>query len=70
MSGIATAAPNRAAINPLREGLRLEQTPPPCSMVIFGVTGDLTHRKLMPSLYELVVDTPLPASFSIVGFAR
>jgi glucose-6-phosphate 1-dehydrogenase len=71
MSGIATATPpNRAAINPLREGLRLEQTPPLCTMVIFGVTGDLTHRKLMPSLYELVVDTPLPAAFSIVGFAR
>jgi glucose-6-phosphate 1-dehydrogenase len=65
----ATVQRPRAA-NPLREGLRLEQTPPPCTMVIFGVTGDLTYRKLMPSLYELTIDTPLPAGFSIVGFAR
>ena len=71
MTGTApTATPNRPAMNPLREGLRLEQTPPPCTMVIFGVTGDLTHRKLMPQLYDLTVDTPLPAAFSIVGFAR
>ncbi len=65
-----TVAPPGTAVNPLREGLRLEQTPPPCTMVIFGVTGDLTHRKLMPSLYELAVDVPLPANFSVVGFAR
>ena len=64
------AAPDVPRVNPLREGLRLEQTPPPCAMVIFGVTGDLTHRKLMPSLFELAIDTPLPAGFSIVGFAR
>ncbi|HEY8601156.1 MAG TPA: glucose-6-phosphate dehydrogenase [Thermomicrobiales bacterium] len=71
MTGTApTATTNRPAMNPLREGLRLEQTPPPCTMVIFGVTGDLTHRKLMPQLYDLTVDTPLPAAFSIVGFAR
>ena len=65
-----TASLANRAVNPLREGLRLEQTPPPCTMVIFGVTGDLTHRKLMPQLYALTVDTPLPAGFSIVGFAR
>ncbi len=71
MTGSAPVnAPARPAMNPLREGLRLDQTPPPCTMVIFGVTGDLTHRKLMPQLYDLTVDTPLPAPFSIVGFAR
>ena len=71
MSAFGTvSAPGRTTINPLREGLRLEQTPPPCTMVIFGVTGDLTHRKLMPQLYELTVDTPLPPGFSIVGYAR
>src|SRR4051794_34751419 len=71
MTGYApVAASGRPMMNPLREGLRLEQTPPPCTMVIFGVTGDLTHRKLMPQLYELTSDTPLPAGFSIVGFAR
>ncbi len=65
-----TAAPAPPVVNPLREGLRLEQTPPPCAMVIFGVTGDLTRRKLMPSLYELTMGMPLPPGFSIVGFAR
>lgn len=69
MSAIAIAD-SYATANPLREGLRLEQTPPPCTMVIFGVTGDLTRRKLMPSLFELAIDTPLPAGFSIVGVSH
>ncbi|MFN8514180.1 MAG: glucose-6-phosphate dehydrogenase [Chloroflexia bacterium] len=67
---MTTGTLSARTVNPLREGLRLEQTPPPCTMVIFGVTGDLTHRKLMPQLYALTNDTPLPAGFSIVGFAR
>lgn len=70
MSTMATAPSSHAARNPLREGLRLEQTPPPCTMVIFGVTGDLTRRKLMQSLFELAIDTPLPAGFSIVGVSH
>lgn len=53
--------------NPLRAGLMLERIPAPCVMVIFGVTGDLTARKLMPSLYDLTVEHPLPEGFSIVG---
>lgn len=69
MSVIANTA-NAPVTNPLREGLRLEQTPPPSAMVIFGVTGDLTRRKLMPALFELAMDTPLPAGFSIVGFSH
>ncbi len=36
--------------NPLREGLRLERAPEPNVMVIFGASGDLTHRKLLPAL--------------------
>jgi glucose-6-phosphate 1-dehydrogenase len=56
--------------NPLRAGLRLERIPAPCVMVIFGVTGDLTARKLMPSLYDLAVGHPLPEGFSIVGVSR
>ncbi|HYH13521.1 MAG TPA: glucose-6-phosphate dehydrogenase [Thermomicrobiales bacterium] len=56
--------------NPLRGGLRLERSPSPCVMVIFGVTGDLTARKLMPALYDLAVGYPLPEGFSIVGVAR
>jgi glucose-6-phosphate 1-dehydrogenase len=39
-------------------------------MIIFGATGDLTHRKLLPALYDLALEHPLPAGFSVVGFAR
>jgi glucose-6-phosphate 1-dehydrogenase len=56
--------------NPLRGGLRLDRAPSPCVMVIFGATGDLTARKLMPALYDLAVGYPLPEGFSIVGVAR
>ncbi|HEX5504005.1 MAG TPA: glucose-6-phosphate dehydrogenase [Thermomicrobiales bacterium] len=70
MQTVAANLSNPVLANPLREGLRLEQTPPPCAMVIFGVTGDLTRRKLMPSLYELAVGTPLPAGFSVVGVSH
>jgi glucose-6-phosphate 1-dehydrogenase len=56
--------------NPLRTGLRLERIPAPCVMVIFGVSGDLTARKLMPSLYDLAVQHPLPEGFSIVGVSH
>ncbi len=65
--------PQRSVIeapNPLREGLRIKQSPEPCAMVIFGATGDLTHRKLLPALYNLALEHPLPAGFSVVGFAR
>src|SRR5947209_20126807 len=58
------------APNPLREGLRIKHSPEPCAMVIFGATGDLTHRKLLPALYNLALETPLPAGFSVVAFAR
>ena len=44
--------------NPLREGMRLQRTPEPCAVVIMGATGDLTHRKLMPSLYNLATFEP------------
>ena len=37
--------------NPLREGMRIRKTPSPCAMVIFGASGDLTARKLIPALY-------------------
>lgn len=57
-------------INPLRQGLRLERSPEPCVMVIFGATGDLTHRKLIPALYNLARQGFLPPGFSVVGFAR
>ena len=56
--------------NPLRAGLKMDRMPDPCVMVIFGVTGDLTARKLMPSLYDLTIGHPLPEGFSIIGVSH
>ncbi len=42
----------------------------PCSIVIFGASGDLTSRKLVPALYHLFVEKQLPTPFRIIGFAR
>jgi glucose-6-phosphate 1-dehydrogenase len=44
--------------------------PQPCNVVIFGASGDLTYRKLVPALYNLAADGDLPAALSIIGFAR
>ena len=43
---------------------------PPCTMVIFGATGDLTKRKLMPALYNLIAGGLLPEEFAVVGVGR
>lgn len=56
--------------NPLRQGMRLERTAEPCTVVIFGASGDLTKRKLVPALYRLVQERLVPAEFAIVGVAR
>jgi glucose-6-phosphate 1-dehydrogenase len=56
--------------NPLREGVRLEKAADPCVVIIFGASGDLTKRKLIPALYRLTQQRLLPAEFAIVGFAR
>src|SRR5579871_1721963 len=56
--------------NPLRVGMRSARTVAPCTMVIFGATGDLTHRKLIPALYNLALEQPLPPQFTVVGVAR
>ena len=42
----------------------------PCAVVIFGVTGDLARKKLMPAIYDLANRGLLPANFALVGFAR
>ena len=65
MDATLTLAPN-----PLRQGMRSARTVQPCVLVIFGATGDLTHRKLLPALYNLAIEQPLPAQFSVVGVAR
>ncbi|MHB8818090.1 MAG: glucose-6-phosphate dehydrogenase, partial [Bellilinea sp.] len=46
------------------------ETDAPLAIVIFGATGDLTHRKLIPAIYSLTVGGKLPKVFHIVGFAR
>lgn len=56
--------------NPFREDLVSRSRPEPCTVVIFGATGDLTHRKLVPALYNLAVDGELPTGVKIIGFAR
>src|SRR5690242_4881543 len=56
--------------NPLREGLSTKSVPQPCAIVIFGATGDLTHRKLVPALYNIAADGELPPAVAVVGFAR
>jgi glucose-6-phosphate 1-dehydrogenase len=56
--------------NPLLEGLRLQRTPEPCALVIFGASGDLTRRKLFPALYSLALRRLLPERFGVVGVAR
>jgi glucose-6-phosphate 1-dehydrogenase len=65
----ATAQPPQQE-NPLAEGLALRRTPDACALVIFGASGDLTHKKLMPALYALAVRRLLPQRFAIVGVAR
>src|ERR1700719_1945764 len=65
---------NRAAdqseANPLREGLSTRAVPQPCIVVIFGATGYLTHRRLVPALYNLAADGELPPAVAVIGFAR
>src|SRR3954467_4816327 len=56
--------------NPLREGLSSRTVPQACTVVIFGATGDLTMRKLIPALYNLAADGELPPAVTVVGFAR
>jgi glucose-6-phosphate 1-dehydrogenase len=57
------------AENPLTEGLE-RLPPPPTTLVIFGATGDLARRKLLPALYNLAHDGALPERFHLVGVAR
>ncbi len=60
------------APNPLRDARdrRLPRVAGPCGLVIFGVTGDLSRKKLMPAIYDLANRGLLPPGFALVGFAR
>ncbi|WP_396900246.1 glucose-6-phosphate dehydrogenase, partial [Mycolicibacterium sp.] len=59
-------------VNPLRDkrDKRMPRIAGPCAVVIFGVTGDLARKKLMPAIYDLANRGLLPPSFALVGFAR
>lgn len=59
-------------MNPLRDPYdrRLPRIPEPGTLVIFGATGDLAHRKLIPAIYDLGNRGLLPPGFGLVGFAR
>jgi glucose-6-phosphate 1-dehydrogenase len=56
--------------NPLLDGLRIEPAPGPSIVVIFGASGDLTRRKLLPALYQLSRGHRLPPRFTILGVAK
>src|SRR2546430_4365462 len=66
---MATVAQPQEQENPLVEGL--ERAPVhPTTLVIFGATGDLAHRKLLPAIYNLAHDGALPERFDLVAVAR
>jgi len=56
--------------NPLRVGLQQDRVPEPQILVIFGATGDLTQRKLLPAIYQMKLERRLPPEITIVGVAR
>src|SRR5216683_7040834 len=58
--------------NPLRDprDRRIPRVAGPCVLVMFGVTGDLASKKLLPAVYDLANRGLLPPGFSLVGFAR
>jgi glucose-6-phosphate 1-dehydrogenase len=56
--------------NVLRDGLRLERVPDPSIVVLFGATGDLAHRKVIPALYHLWRTNLLPHEFLLIAIGR
>jgi glucose-6-phosphate 1-dehydrogenase len=66
------APPDDASLpaNPLRAGLTERRVPEPCTLVLFGASGDLVHRKIFPALYNLALDGLLPDRLAVVGVAR
>lgn len=57
-------------VNPFREAMRRKRAPEPATLVIFGVTGDLARRKLLPAVFGLWQDGKLGSAFNIVGVGR
>ncbi|HEX9529607.1 MAG TPA: glucose-6-phosphate dehydrogenase [Acidimicrobiales bacterium] len=65
MAAVTTDLPN-----PLLMGLEGERRAPPCVLVVFGASGDLASRKLLPAIEQLSRHRRLPANFAVVGVAR
>jgi len=65
-------ATTQVTISPeeLKASQHSERSPDPCVVVIFGASGDLTKRKLLPALYHLEQAGNLPENFAVVGVAR
>ncbi len=57
-------------INSIPRNFKEANIPDPCIMIIFGASGDLTKRMLIPSLFKLYSDKLLPQGFVVVGFSR
>ena len=55
--------------NPLRDprDRRLPRVPEPCALVVFGITGDLARKKLLPAVYDLANRGLLPTNFALLG---
>ncbi len=70
VSEVDSASRAQAAANPLRVGLTSQPAAPGHTLVIFGGSGDLAARKLIPALYNLKRNALLPASLAVVGLGR
>ena len=57
-------------VNPLQDQLRFDRRVPPCAIVIFGASGDLSKRKLLPSLYRLFYERRISQNFAVIGNSR
>ncbi len=69
MSVLVQPAPEIIS-NPLQDPLRFSRRVPPCAIVIFGASGDLSKRKLLPSLYRLFFERRISSSFAVIGSSR
>src|SRR6478672_11688270 len=70
LGGKRKRSTTKTDVNPLREGLRLERVPDPHILVLFGSTGDLSHRKVFPALAQLWRTNLLPADWSLIAIGR
>src|SRR3954463_15859440 len=67
---MAMSGPSVSRVITKEELCLMEQVPQSCGIVIFGASGDLTHRKLLPSLFTLILESLMPKQFYILGVAR